>query len=82
MSVREQILCAAINHFGPGAQQIKAIEELSELIQALAKSDRDNIAEEMADVRIMLEQLMMAFDLHLKVEDWEAKKVARLENNL
>ena len=47
--VREKILRAAIAHYGRGPQQLKAIEELSELIQALAKADDpDNIAEEMA----------------------------------
>lgn len=33
-----QILC----HYGIGAQTMKTIEELSELIQALVKKDKDN----------------------------------------
>ena len=42
---------------GKEHQTIKAIEELAELIQALAKGDIENIKEEIADVRIMLEQI-------------------------
>jgi len=35
----------------------KAIEECGELIVAIAKNDTPNIAEEVADVRIMLDQI-------------------------
>ena len=42
---------------GKEHQTIKAIEELAELIQALAKGDTENIKEEIADVRVMLEQI-------------------------
>ena len=77
--VREKILRAAIAHYGRGPQQLKAIEELSELIQALAKADDpDNIAEEMADVRIMLDQLELMFDNHSQVRQWEFRKLQRL----
>ena len=55
-NVREQILKTAIRKYGPGTQRDKAIEELSELIRALARADdAENVAEEMADVRIMLD---------------------------
>ena len=48
---------AIANYYGKEHQTIKAIEELAELIQALAKGDIENIKEEIADVRVMLEQL-------------------------
>lgn len=77
--VREQILRAAIAHYGRGTQQLKAIEELSELIQALAKADDpDNIAEEMADVRIMLDQMEIIFDNREAVRIWYLRKLRRL----
>ena len=79
-SVRKQILSATIRHFGPGQQNFKAIEELGELIRALARhDDMDNIAEEMADVRIMLDQLEIMFGNHEAVKGWELKKLRRLD---
>ena len=45
------------DYYGKEHQTIKAIEELAELIQALAKGDIENIKEEIADVRVMLEQI-------------------------
>lgn len=40
---------AIADHYGKEHQTIKAIEELAELIQALAKGDIENIKEEIAD---------------------------------
>lgn len=45
------------DHYGNEHQTVKAMEELAELIQALARGDEANIKEEMADVFVMLEQL-------------------------
>lgn len=82
-NVREQILKAAIRKYGPGAQRDKAIEELSELIRALARADdAENVAEEMADVRIMLDQLEMIFRNGQKVARWEVKKLRRLDQRV
>ncbi len=81
--VRTSILRAAIKHYGVGTQWSKAIEELSELIRALARADdRDNIAEEMADVRIMLDQLEIIFHNRDLVREWELKKLKRLDKRL
>ena len=78
--VRTKILKAAIRHYGSGMQRFKAIEELSELIRALARcDDRDNISEEMADVRIMLDQLELIFGNHLDVRRHEIRKLERLD---
>ena len=81
--IRKQILEAAINHYGSGHQQLKAIEELSELIRALARgNDRENIAEEMADVRIMLDQLEIMLRNSAEVREWEYEKLMRLNECL
>ena len=80
---RQKILEAAIDYFGRGPQRDKAIEELSELIYALARCDDfNNLAEEMADVRIMLDQLEIIFDNKERVRRWETKKLARLNRRL
>ena len=81
--VRNRILSAAIQKYGQSAQQFKAIEELSELIRALARcDDPENIAEEMADVRIMLDQPEIIFGNGQKVAEWEVKKLHRLDQRL
>ena len=82
-NVREQILKAAIEKYGRGTQRDKAIEELSELIRALARcDDTENLAEEMADVRIMLDQLEIIFGNGQKVAAWEVKKLRRLDSRV
>ena len=81
--IRKMILEKAISHYGRGPQRDKAIEELSELIRALARcDDRENLAEEMADVRIMLDQLEILFDNHSEVKQWEYKKLQRLNERV
>ena len=82
-NVREKILRAAIDRYGRGAQRDKAIEELSELIRALARADDpENVAEEMADVRIMLDQLELIFRNGQKVARWEVLKLRRLDQRV
>lgn len=82
-----QVLKDAIEKYGKQAQVIKAIEELSELQQALAKSlngytDISNIAEEIGDCRIMLDQLDYIFDV--ENESWKAydEKLYRLKKRM
>lgn len=53
----------ALNTFGSESQINKAMEELAELIQALARGDRDNIVEEWVDVGIVLEQMRIYFKM-------------------
>ena len=82
-NVREQILRKAIAYYGRGNQRFKAIEELSELIRALARcDDRNNISEEMADVRIMLDQLEIMFGNHDEVKQQEYIKLTRLNERV
>lgn len=82
-----QILGRAISFYGSEIQRVIAIEELSELQKELCKSlrsgaDRPHIAEEIADVQIMLEQMMMLYECHEDVSVWRHKKVNRLLERL
>ena len=82
-TIRRTILKKAIEQYGIGLQRDKAIEELSELIRALARcDDKENIAEEMADVRIMLDQLELIFDNHDRVRQYEYQKLMRLNERV
>ena len=81
--IKQQILVAAVRHYGTGNQRFKAMEELAELIRALARcDDRDNIAEEMADVRIMLDQLEIMLRNSDEVREWEYEKLMLLSERL
>lgn len=82
-----------ISKYGRGCQTTKALEELSELIQAVCKYKSklysgnlnetyallDNIAEEMADVEIMLEQLKIIFENAESVSIWKQYKLERIK---
>ena len=74
----------AVNHFGADSRILLAIEEMAELQKELCKHSRGrdnyyNIAEEIADVQIMLEQLMILFDCRETVEEWNFAKLMRLK---
>ena len=71
-----------IAHHGYANQKAKAIEEMSELQQALARDlegrrDRDNLSEEMADVYIMLGQLELIYNNHDDIVANVRMKLAR-----
>ena len=75
---------AAFKLNGVEMQLTVAIEELAELQQALCKYKRGeehNVEEEIADVKIMIEQLEMLFNKK-DIERWKNKKVARLQERL
>ena len=84
----EVILHNAIDFYGSSVQELKAMEELSELIRAIARArtcddeERDtafeNLAEEMADVEIMLEQLKIIHNNRDKIKIWRSIKLGRL----
>ena len=85
--MNKQILYDAISTYGTDAQKIMAMEEMSELIKELSKNirgnkNRINIAEEIADVEIMLEQMKIIFDISAETVRWKAYKMARLEERL
>lgn len=73
----------AVEQWGHISQLMKTIEELSELIKAICKADNlDDIAEETADVEIMLEQLKIMLTCRSEVESWKEYKLERLEQKI
>lgn len=73
--------------YGVDAQLTKAIEELSELIKEICKDKSgegksDQIAEEVADVEIMCEQLRFIYDFDKAVDKWKEYKLKRLAKRL
>ena len=81
------VLDEAINAFGPMSQIIVATEEMSELQKELCKhlrgsDNKDAIAEEIANVEIMLDQLKLIFNCRYQVLDWRSKKLRRLEERI
>jgi NTP pyrophosphatase (non-canonical NTP hydrolase) len=83
---QKSILVRAINHFGVDHQIDKAIEECGELVTALARrrlerSHREDIAEEIADVIIMMGQLRIIFGGEF-VDGIIDQKLQRLEKKM
>lgn len=80
----KEIIRSALRCWGPQHQVVVAIEEMSELQKELCKLQRgkvnmNHIAEEIADVEIMLAQLKEAFNLYHSVEGQRYFKLQRLE---
>ena len=89
----DSVICRkAVQTFGVDIQQIVAMEELGELIQAISKIARwecsqstlseyiDNLAEEIADVEIMLEQLKQCYGCHIQANDHKRRKLDKLKS--
>lgn len=82
-----RVLEEALSIYGLEAQLKMAIEEMSELTKEICKhfGGRDNkkeLAEEIADVEIMMEQLKIAFNCYYTVEDIKGAKIIRLKDRL
>lgn len=81
----ETTFLKAIARYGAEVQEGVAQEECAELIQAISKKHRGkphNIAEEIADVEIMLEQLKIINDCENEVKEIRKQKTKRLAENL
>lgn len=83
----KEICQEALKTYGMPNQLIVAIEELSELQKEICKylrgkGDMQHIAEEVADVEIMIEQLTMAFNIRADVIRWRRKKFERLSGRM
>lgn len=94
---QQHVLWRAIEKYGKATQIDKAIEEMSELTKALLKdrhinpderydSDwaKNDVSEEMADVIIMLNQIVMIYDVYLgyDVQRQVDIKIERLADRL
>lgn len=82
---KKDLYKAAIEKWGVGLQVEMAIEECSELIQAIQKVKRNDtivanshVCEEIADVEIMIEQLRGIFESDI-IDQYKAEKLERLE---
>lgn len=78
---------SAVEAYGEDQQMIVAIEELAELQKEITKmlrgtGDPEHLAEETADVLIMIDQLMIIFGNTEKVKGWKAKKLVRLQSRI
>lgn len=81
------VLRRALDTYGSWAQVMMVFEEMSELQKELCKYLRgrgsfEHIAEEIADVEIMLEQMKMLFCCADDVRDERRRKVERLKERL
>jgi NTP pyrophosphatase (non-canonical NTP hydrolase) len=85
---QKNIMQNAVRKYGVDAQDDIAIEEMSELTKAIIKNRRyktfatlESIYEELADVYIMLEQIMMSLDKD-RVQNYVNSKLERLNERL
>lgn len=81
------ILKQALDTYGAEAQTLMMFEETAELQKELCKhargrDNRDHIAEEIADVLIMLEQMMLLHDCEDAVIYFRRRKIKRLAERL
>lgn len=85
-SNEKEVYMAALIKWGPGLQITMVFEEMAELQKELCKHLRDvrnmetigNIAEEIADVEIMMGQMKELFDIEKQVEHNKNLKLERL----
>jgi NTP pyrophosphatase (non-canonical NTP hydrolase) len=88
--MKNRIYHKAIAKFGDSRQMDICIEEMAELTQAIIKYRRNttriekelrtDVIEEIADVIIMIEQMILIFDAKTEVQKWTEIKLKRLEN--
>ncbi len=81
--LKDKILIKIINHFGAEKQRLKAIEELTELSEALIKDITKGgyapyVLEEMSDVWIMLNQIKLMYGFSdAKIQEVAEQKIER-----
>lgn len=87
MEGRKKVYEDAITRWGSHNQLVVAIEEMSELQKEICKCFRhegkkEDLIEEVADVSIMLEQIIFIFDIDDDVKKMVDKKIQRLKGRL
>ena len=88
MKVDKRIISDSINHYGVNLQTTVCMEELAELIQAISKekrgkSDKNHLAEEMADVLICIEILEQVYSVtDAELQEWIDKKQGRIDERM
>lgn len=89
-NMERKTFCAALSRYGAQAQITMVFEEMAELQDVLCKFLRGrvdgdtlaNIAEELADVGIMLDQMAIEFEVEDAVAEQRACKVRRLRERI
>ena len=81
------VLQRALDTWGAEAQTRMMFEEMAELQKELCKwlrglGDREHIAEEIADVEIMLDQMKLLHNCADEVKSWRLRKLGRLSARL
>ena len=84
---REKVYTNALVTYGEEAQMVVALEELSECQKEICKflrgfGNAGNLAEEIADATIMLEQMRLIFGIKELVCQKMDQKIQRLEARL
>ena len=84
---RKKVYQAALGKWGADLQTMMAVEEMSELTKEICKikrgkMDLDALADEIADVTIMLEQLREIYGLNDAVCDHMDAKILRLQSRV
>ena len=94
--MNKEILKKAIKRYGTHNQMLKCIEECGELSRAVSRiltelssgdgftteASQENLYEELADVLIMIEQMIIMFDCGDEVFIQQVKKMKRLKERL
>lgn len=84
VKIDNEIIKDSIVYYGKDVQSTVCMEECAELIQAISKekrgkSDKNNLAEEMADVLISIELLKEIYDVsNEQINEWVDKKQKRI----
>ena len=82
--VSSYVVKKSIEHYGKDVQSTVCMEECAELIQAISKekrgkSDKSNLAEEMADVIICIEMLKQIYNItEDEIYSWVINKQERI----
>ena len=88
INIDEKIIADSIKYYGKELQSIVCMEECSELIQAISKelrgkSDKNHLAEEMADVMICINMLQEMYEIGIsELESWIYSKQQRCKERM
>ena len=88
VKIDNEIIKDSIVYYGKDVQSTVCMEECAELIQAISKeqrgkSDKNHLAEEMADVLISIELLKEIYDVsNEQINEWVDKKQKRIRSQM
>lgn len=84
MKVNDDVYKTILSHYGSESQKMKAVEELTELAELLIKDlngkevYQKRVQEEIADVHIMLNQMLLAYGIRdSEIKDEINRKIKR-----